>query len=109
MLVVPGSTGVTIEPLGSIGGVQLNKVRVAPGGQIPLHSHECNSGMGITQGSARTLGKDENKPVRPGDYIYKPSGTLHGFTDIGAEGFEFISMSDGDGIVLNTGWDIAYA
>lgn len=109
MLPVPGSKGAFVELLGCVGNTQILRVHVVPGGEIPLHTHDCNSGMGITAGSARTLGKECDRLVRPGDYIYKPAGTPHGFTSVGEEGFEFISISDGEGIFQGENWDLSYA
>lgn len=109
MILLPGSKGVKVELLSQFGKTQVLRVRVAPGGEIPLHTHDCNSGMGIVAGNARTLGKECDRIVYPGDYIYKPAGTPHGFCEVGDEGFEFISISDSGGIVQGDRWDLSYA
>jgi quercetin dioxygenase-like cupin family protein len=103
---VPGCCGVTVEPLPPKGGEHVLYVRVAPGGEIPLHVHTVASGMEITKGVARALGKGEERWAKPGDYIFKPAGMPHGFMDVGPDGFEFISTANGQGILRDgEQWD----
>lgn len=103
---VPGCRGVTVEPLPPKDGEHVLYVRVASGGEIPLHTHLVASGMDITKGGARVLGKGEERWVKPGDFVFKPAGMPHGFTDVGPEGFEFVSTAAGKGILYdNEQWD----
>jgi quercetin dioxygenase-like cupin family protein len=104
---VPGCKGTTVHELLLDEGVQVLKVEVEPGGEIPLHSHECAATMVITKGSARTLGKDA-RAVRTGDVVVKSPNEPHGFTDV-SEQFQFISISDHSGILQKDSWDLKYS
>jgi quercetin dioxygenase-like cupin family protein len=103
---VPGCKGTTVHELLLDEGVQVLKVEVEPGGEIPLHSHECAATMVITKGSARTLGNDPHS-VGAGDIVIKSRNEPHGFTDV-SEHFEFISISDHKGIMQTRSWDLNY-
>lgn len=103
---VPGCRGTTVQHLLSDGGMQVLMVEVAPGGEIPVHSHECSATMVITKGAARTLGKD-GRVVSKGDVVVKAPREPHGFSEV-REPFAFLSISDGDGIVSPKGWDMSY-
>jgi quercetin dioxygenase-like cupin family protein len=106
MIEVPGCKGTTVRELLVDKGVQVLKVEVEPGGEIPLHSHECAATMVITKGSARTLGKDSHA-VSAGDIVVKSRNEPHGFTDV-SQHFEFISISDHHGIMQPNSWDMDY-
>lgn len=103
---VPGCKGTTVHELLLDEGVQVLKVEVETGGEIPLHSHECAATMVITKGSARTLGKDAHA-VSAGDIVVKSRNEPHGFTDV-SQHFEFISISDRNGIMKTDSWDLKY-
>lgn len=105
-LTVPGCRGTTAQKLLLDDGIQVLKVVVEPGGEIPLHAHECAATMVITKGSARTLGKD-GRPVKAGDVVVKSPNEPHGFTQV-SEHFEFISISNDRGILLADSWDLSY-
>jgi quercetin dioxygenase-like cupin family protein len=102
---VPGCVGVTVEPLPPLKGEHALLVRVAPGGEIPLHTHLVASGMDIKSGSALALGKEAGRRVFPGECIFKPAGMPHGFTEVGPDGFEFVSTAGGAGILHDEEWD----
>ncbi len=103
---VPGCRGTLVQRLLSGDGLQVLSVDVEPGGEIPLHSHDCAATMVITKGRARALG---NSPrlVAAGDVVVKAPKDPHGFAEI-SEPFSFISISDRDGILHNDGWDVVY-
>jgi quercetin dioxygenase-like cupin family protein len=103
---VPGCAGTSVKNLTDDNGLQVLEVRVEAGGEIPLHEHDCAATMIITNGSASALGKDI-KHVKKGDIVVKAPNEPHGFTDIN-EPFCFISISDGDGIKLENGWDMTF-
>jgi len=105
-ITVPGCIGTTVKHLFSDEGQQVLMVEVTPGGEIPLHAHECSAVMVITKGKARTLGKD-GRVVSKGDVVVKAPREPHGFSEIG-EPFAFLSISDGKGIVSPEGWDMKY-
>lgn len=103
---VQGCRHTTVQKLYSEHGVQVLNVEMEPGGEIPLHAHECAATMVITKGRARTLGKD-GRVVAAGDVVAKAPNEPHGFTQI-EERFCFVSISDGGGIVRRDGWDLRY-
>jgi len=103
---VPGCKGTTVEKLLLENGLPVLKVEVEPGGEIPLHAHQCTATMIILSGKARTLGK-EGRVVSKGDIIAKTPNEPHGFGDVEAT-FSFISISDNAGIMREDGWDVNY-
>ncbi len=105
-ILVPGCRGTTVHQLLTERGLQVLKVEVEPGGEIPLHSHECAATMVVMKGRARTLGKD-GRFAAAGDVVIKAPKEPHGFTDI-TEPFSFISISNEEGILREEDWDLAY-
>lgn len=103
---VPGCKGTTVRELLLEDGIQILKVEVEAGGEIPLHSHECAATMVITKGSACTLGKD-GRLVHAGEVVIKAPSEPHGFTGVN-EHFEFISISNDKGIMKDSSWDMSY-
>jgi len=109
---VPGCSGVTVREMPSAHGLHILEVNVAPGGEIPLHTHDCAATMIITRGSAcKLISGGSGDYVGPGDVVRKAKGEPHGFSAIGEDGFQFISFSDGDGILRehsDDDWDLRY-
>lgn len=103
---VPGCKGTTAQELLFEEGMQVLKVEVEPGGEIPLHTHECAATMVIIKGRARTLGKD-GRGASTGDIIVKAPNEPHGFTEVKGP-FWFLSVSDNEGIMKVDGWDMKY-
>mgnify|MGYP001560673906 CR=1 FL=1 len=104
---VPGCEKTTVEDLLSEPGTQVMRVRVHPGGRIPLHSHECAATMVITEGRAYALGAGKSRYVDRGEVLVKGPGESHGFEDV-REPFSFISISYDKGIMRPDGFDIRY-
>ena len=94
---VPDCVDTFVAPLA--GNTHELLVYVKPGGTIPNHSHTCVSGMSIVFGTAIATKESGDVAVKPGDFIQKQPGVVHGFKEIGAEGLLFISTSDGEGIL----------
>ena len=105
-LEVPGCKKTTVRKLHEEPGLQILRVDVEPGGEIPLHAHDCAATMVILEGSALTLGKGE-RVVKKGDVVAKSPHEPHGFSNI-REGFSFVSLSDEAGILRPDGWDMRY-
>lgn len=103
---VPGCIKTTVRHLFSDDDQQILQVEVAPGGEIPLHAHDCAATMVITKGRAQTLGKD-GRIVAKGDVVVKACCEPHGFSNI-TEPFGFLSISNGKGIMSRSGFDITY-
>lgn len=101
---VPGCRGITVRELQPAHGLQFLEVNIERGGEVPLHTHECAATMIVTRGSARKLaGNGKSELVKPGDVITKAAKEPHGFAEVGEEGFQFISLSDNEGIVRQGG------
>ncbi|HLC79759.1 MAG TPA: hypothetical protein VJG83_05055 [archaeon] len=103
---VPGCKETEVKELYHDNQTQISVVQVARGGEIPMHCHDCAATMIITKGSAKAIGKDY-KIVKNGDIVVKKPKEAHGFTQI-KEPFEFISVSEGNGIMHNGEFDIKY-
>jgi quercetin dioxygenase-like cupin family protein len=103
---VPGCHGTSVEMIGAGIGFQVLRVAVLPGGEIPLHRHDCAATMVILSGTARALGAVE-RIVKSGDVIAKSADEPHGFTDVDME-FVFLSVSTGDGIMHGAEWDVEF-
>jgi len=103
---VPGCNKTTVQEILNDNDVHILKVDVAPGGEIPLHYHNCAATMVIIKGEASAIGK-KRKTVSKGDVVIKQSEEPHGFTDI-KEPFCFISISSGKGIYQDKDWDMKY-
>lgn len=106
MLDAPGCQKTKVHKLHEEQGVQILRVEVEPGGEIPLHAHDCAATMVILQGSARALGKSE-RIVKKGDVVVKAAHEPHGFGGI-KDRFAFISISDESGILRPGGWDMTF-
>lgn len=110
-MTVPGCAGTTVRELRPVHGLQFLEVNIERGGEVPLHTHECAATMIVTRGSARKLTENgKSELVKSGDVIAKAAREPHGFTEVGEEGFQFISLSDNGGIVRQVGnLDMAFA
>jgi quercetin dioxygenase-like cupin family protein len=105
---VPGCSETFVETLCDDSDSHVLKVEVNPGGEIPLHSHECAATMVVLHGEALAVGIHPRR-VQKGDVIVKAPNEPHGFSEITAP-FVFISISDGDGIKRGSAeWDINYS
>lgn len=104
---VPGCSATTAELLLQADGVQILRVRVAVGGEIPTHAHDCAAAMFVVAGSATAVG-EESRVVHAGDVVVKAKREPHGFTNVTAP-FSFISVSSDGGILRDGGWDLQFA
>jgi quercetin dioxygenase-like cupin family protein len=93
-LTVPGGEGASIQwllgPREEVPHFYMRYVTVAPGGVIPLHSHEIIHEMFIVRGRGAVLHEDGEIPVEAGSFIYMPSEKVHGTRNSGDEPLEFI-------------------
>ena len=103
---VPGCMKTEARRLLTNEALQVLEVKVNPGGEIPLHAHNCAATMIVTEGEAKATGHTPRQ-VKKGDIIVKKPREAHGFTQVDSP-FVFISVSDGEGIMHETDWDIGY-
>jgi len=99
----------TVQNIFNRYNTQVLLVRIEEGGEVPPHSHEVPCSIQILRGSGIWFDGDKNHQIKKGDLYHKESGQVHGFSDIGHEGLEFISVSYGDGIVTPNGVDFVLA
>jgi len=65
-------------------------ITVEPGGIIPLHSHDYIHEMYIVKGNGAVLSQNGEIPFEEGNFIYMPSGEIHGTKNTGDKNLEFI-------------------
>ncbi|MFW9909291.1 MAG: cupin domain-containing protein [Candidatus Thorarchaeota archaeon] len=66
---------------------------IAPGGVIPLHSHEEEHEIFILQGTAKLLGAEKETFAKKDDIVFIPSLEQHGYDNTeGKELFRFICV-----------------
>lgn len=65
-------------------------ITLEPGGVIPLHSHEVIHEMFIVKGKGSVLSEDGETPFEAGNFVYMPSGEIHGTKNTGNTVLEFI-------------------
>lgn len=84
-------------------------VKVSPGGEIPLHSHNVDARMMIVSGSGKVLSDDpeiNQSTVQGGTCVFFEKMKAHGF-QAGDEGLSFVS--DNGGIVdEHHRWDLEF-
>ncbi len=103
---VPGTSKAYVQELLTQDGLQVMKVLVEKGGEIPMHRHDCAATMVVVAGKAKSLGT-HGRMVQKGDIIVKKPNEPHGFAEV-TEPFTFISISDEKGIMQKGHWDINY-
>lgn len=106
MTEIPGSKRAYVQDLLSTEGLQVMRVFVEKGGEIPLHVHDCAATMVVVSGKAKAIGS-KDRIVQKGNVIVKKPKEPHGFTEV-KEPFTFISVSDDKGIMHKDGWDMGY-
>ncbi|MFQ6126313.1 MAG: cupin domain-containing protein [Candidatus Heimdallarchaeota archaeon] len=57
----------------------LRRYDFEPNATIPLHQHSHEHEMYILEGQGAVIGKDGEKTVGPGDFVYIESNEIHGF------------------------------
>lgn len=74
---------------------------IAPGDQIPLHTHDVDEAITILAGRADTrLGK-ERRTVGPGTVIFIPAGTAHGTANAGDDPLQIHAIFPAQVIEIN--------
>ena len=95
-----GSRGASIQWLLSkrdgVPHFYMRLVTVEPGGIIPLHQHEVIHEMYILKGKGAVLRPDGEIPIGENDFVYMPSGEIHGTKNTGTEPLQFICCIDAE-------------
>ncbi len=64
----------------------INLTQLAPGAHFKAHYHSISDEIDfVIQGQANMTIDGEVRPIKPGDLIYLPPGTVHGFDALGTE------------------------
>lgn len=71
-----------VDPAGEV-HMALLLERCAPGDSIPLHRHDVDELVTILDGSGEYRLADDVRPVRTGDAVFIPAGTVHGTRNTG--------------------------
>ena len=110
----PRLPGVTVFPFAKDlqrGAKQEVLIEMAPGSEIPLHSHAVDATMLIVDGEARVLSSDPDlhgQLVHRGDVVFFERDVNHGF--VASEGGMAFVSNNGGIVVRDSGaWDIAFA
>jgi mannose-6-phosphate isomerase-like protein (cupin superfamily) len=56
---------------------------IQPGGEIGEETHHGDQILFFVQGEGEAILEGESSPVRSGDYVFVPAGTLHNFVNTG--------------------------
>lgn len=64
----------------------INLTQMEPGAKFRSHYHNISDEIDfVIQGEANMMIDGETRPIKSGDLIYLPPGTIHGFDAIGDE------------------------
>ena len=63
----------------------MRMIEIAPGGQVPLHSHPWEHEQFVHQGRGNLLCAGESVDFGPGDAIFVPGGAEHQIINLGQE------------------------
>ena len=77
-----------VDPGDSSGRVDSMTVlfeRCAPGDRIPLHVHESDEAVIVTEGSVEYRLGDETRTIVAGTTVFIPAGTSHGMANASSE------------------------
>ena len=64
---------------------QLVVMTLASGEEIGEETHEGDQILFFVEGEGEAILEGESSPVRSGDYVFVPAGTLHNFVNTGGE------------------------
>ena len=90
---VPAGSGTTCQVLigpGEAPAFALRRFTMAPGGGMPRHTNAVEHEQYVLEGQGRiTIGEVVHE-VGPGDVVYIPAGTPHGYRNVGERPFVFL-------------------
>jgi len=80
----PGSRlQLVADPSGRVTGLALVNQECQPGVGAPSHTHTFEELLTVLEGTAEVWVDDERLTARPGMTVFVPSGTVHGFRNVG--------------------------
>jgi len=63
---------------------QLVVMTLSPGEEIGEETHEGDQILFFVEGEGEAILEGQSSPVRSGDYVFVPAGTLHNFVNTGS-------------------------
>ena len=73
------------------GHAQLVVMTIQPGEEIGEETHEGDQILFFVEGEGEAVIEGQSSPVRPGDYVFVPAGTLHNFVNTGGEPLRLVT------------------
>ena len=70
---------------------QLVVMTLAPGEEIGEETHEGDQILFFVEGEGEAILEGQSSPVRSGDYVFVPAGTLHNFVNTGSEALRLLT------------------
>jgi mannose-6-phosphate isomerase-like protein (cupin superfamily) len=71
---------------------QVVVMAIQPGEEIGEETHEGDQVLLFVEGEGRAVLEGQSEPVRAGDLVFVPAGTLHNFVNAGAEPLRLVTM-----------------
>ena len=93
-LPLPGSQDLFIRaiigPEQGAENFRIIRLRIAPGGNTPLHSHPWEEEIYVLKGEGELISDSGASPLRAGDMVFAAGDERHQFKNTGAVDFEFL-------------------
>lgn len=70
---------------------QLVVMTLQAGEEIGEETHEGDQILFFVEGEGEAVLDGQSTPVRPGDYVFVPAGTLHNFVNTGGEALRLVT------------------
>jgi len=80
-------------------GIALVRGRLAPGAQLPWHTHDVEEALTVLEGSATSEIGDEKFDLGPGDAVLLPADLKHQLTNTGDEDLLFVTAFNKNEVV----------
>jgi mannose-6-phosphate isomerase-like protein (cupin superfamily) len=71
---------------------QVVVMTVQPGEDIGEETHAGDQILFFVEGEAEAVLEGESEPVKPGDMVFVPAGTLHNFVNAGSEPLRLVTV-----------------
>jgi mannose-6-phosphate isomerase-like protein (cupin superfamily) len=71
---------------------QLVAMTIQPGDEIGEETHEGDQLLLFVDGEGEAIIEGRSSPVRAGDYVFVPAGTLHNFVNTGSEPLRLLTV-----------------
>ncbi|MFC1899081.1 cupin domain-containing protein [Chloroflexota bacterium] len=68
----------------------IGELTMAPGSELPLHTHPTEESMIIMDGEATSILGEETDTLKPGDLIFAPADVKHSLANRGTKPMRFI-------------------